>query len=205
MYARLDAQVGLLDAPAAHNGLQKRTGMKIDRIQHVAYRCRDVRKTVLWYEKHLNMQFLLAISEDEVPSTKAPDPYMHVFLDAGMGNVLAFFDLPTQPEMSRNPNTPNWVQHIAFRVQDRATLLQFKDHLQKNGVEVLGITDPWSIPLDLFRRSERPSARAGLPGSQGGRNQRASRPRQVADAGRKVADETRPEACCFFLHRRELL
>ena len=31
-----------------------------------------------------------------MPSTKAPDPYMHVFLDAGGGNVLAFFELPTQ-------------------------------------------------------------------------------------------------------------
>ena len=43
------------------------------------------------------MGFVLAIAEDEVPSTKEPDPYMHVFLDAGMGNVLAFFELPNSP------------------------------------------------------------------------------------------------------------
>lgn len=45
------------------------------------------------------MTDLLAITEDQVPSTKAPDPYMHGFLDAGSGNVLAFFELPTPPPM----------------------------------------------------------------------------------------------------------
>jgi catechol-2,3-dioxygenase len=33
------------------------------------------------------------------------------------------------------------VQHIAFKVKDRATLIEFKDHLEANGVEVLGVTD----------------------------------------------------------------
>ncbi|MBZ4211428.1 MAG: VOC family protein [Rhodoferax sp.] len=78
--------------------------MKIDRIHHVAYRCKDAKETVLWYQKMLKMEFVLAIAEDLVPSTKAPDPYMHIFLDAGDGNVLAFFELPTQPPMGRDPN-----------------------------------------------------------------------------------------------------
>lgn len=115
--------------------------MKIDRIHHVAYRCRDARETVLWYKKMLNMDFVLAMSENQVPSTGAVDPYMHLFLDAGMGNVLAFFELPSRPEMGRDPNTPDWVQHIAFKVKDRAELFAFKRHLEQNGVEVLGVTD----------------------------------------------------------------
>jgi catechol 2,3-dioxygenase-like lactoylglutathione lyase family enzyme len=115
--------------------------MKLNGVHHVAYRCRDARETVEWYQKHLGMDFILAIAEDEVPSTKEPDPYMHVFLDAGGGNVLAFFELPSKPAMDRDPNTPAWVQHIAFRVKDRATLLAFKEHLEGNGVEVLGVTD----------------------------------------------------------------
>jgi catechol 2,3-dioxygenase-like lactoylglutathione lyase family enzyme len=57
--------------------------MQIARIHHVAYRCRDAKETVAWYRDHLSMAFVLAIAEDHVPSTKAPDPYMHVFLDAG--------------------------------------------------------------------------------------------------------------------------
>lgn len=115
--------------------------LAIDRIHHVAYRCRDAKQTVEWYGRMLNMPFVLAIAEDQVPSTKAPDPYMHVFLDAGGGNILAFFELPTQPEMGRDPNTPEWVQHIAFKVKDRQTLLAFRAHLEEQGVPVLGVTD----------------------------------------------------------------
>jgi catechol 2,3-dioxygenase-like lactoylglutathione lyase family enzyme len=115
--------------------------MKIEQIHHVAYRCRDAKETVEWYGKMLNMDFVLAIAEDQVPSTHEPDPYMHLFLDAGSGNILAFFELPTKPEMGRDPNTPKWVQHLAFRVKDRDALLEFKEHLEKNGVEVLGVTD----------------------------------------------------------------
>lgn len=115
--------------------------MKIDQIHHVAYRCKDAKETVEWYVNNLKMDFVLAIAEDHVPSTKAPDPYMHVFLDAGNDNVLAFFELPTQPEMGRDPNTPAWVQHIAFKVKDRDTLLEYRKHLEDNGIEVLGVTD----------------------------------------------------------------
>lgn len=115
--------------------------MRIDRIHHVAYRCKDARETVEWYRENLGMDFVLAIAEDEVPSTGEPDPYMHVFLDAGSGNVLAFFELPTKPAMGKDPNTPAWVQHIAFKVKDRKTLLAYRERLEANGVKVLGVTD----------------------------------------------------------------
>jgi len=112
--------------------------MKLDRIHHVAYRCNDAKETVDFYQRVLNMDFMLAFAEDQVPSTKEPDPYMHIFLDAGMGNVLAFFELPTQPEMDRDHNTPQWVQHIAFEVSDYDELLSSKTHIENAGVDVLG-------------------------------------------------------------------
>ena len=115
--------------------------MKISRIHHAAYRCKDAKETVDWYAKNLNMDFVLAIAEDLVPSTKAPDPYMHIFLDAGGGNVLAFFELPNSPEMGRDENTPAWVQHMAFEVDSMETLLAAKAKLEANGVEVLGPTN----------------------------------------------------------------
>jgi catechol 2,3-dioxygenase-like lactoylglutathione lyase family enzyme len=115
--------------------------MKIERIHHVAYRCRDAKETVLWYQQMLNMDFVLAIAENQVPSTKEPDPYMHIFINAGSGNILAFFELPTKPSMGRDLNTPEWVQHIAFHVKDRDELLEYREHLEANGVEVLGVTD----------------------------------------------------------------
>ena len=115
--------------------------MSIQRIHHVAYRCRDAKQTVEWYGKHLGMGFVLAIAEDQVPSTKAPDPYMHVFLDAGAGNILAFFEIPNSPPMGRDANTPEWVQHIAFKVGSMDELLATKAKLQAAGIEVLGPTD----------------------------------------------------------------
>ncbi|TCM69076.1 catechol 2,3-dioxygenase-like lactoylglutathione lyase family enzyme [Acinetobacter calcoaceticus] len=113
----------------------------IKKIHHVAYRCKDAKETVAWYKKMLNMDFILAFAEDHVPSTKAFDPYMHLFLDAGQGNVLAFFELPTQPDMGRDENTPQWVQHIAFEVEDRDALLAAKQHLEAHDVKVLGVTN----------------------------------------------------------------
>lgn len=115
--------------------------MLIQKVHHVAYRCIDAKQTVQWYETHLGMRFILAIAEDQVPSTQAPDPYMHVFLDAGGGNVLAFFELPTQPPMDRDRNTPTWVQHLALQVDSLQTLLDVKSRLESAGIEVLGPTD----------------------------------------------------------------
>lgn len=115
--------------------------MKIDRIHHVAYRCHDAKATVEWYQKHLNMDFMLAFAENYVPSTHAPDPYMHIFLDAGQGNVLAFFELPNSPTMGRDEQTPAWVQHIAFKVESEQDLLDAKARLQAADIEVIGPTD----------------------------------------------------------------
>ena len=112
--------------------------VNIKRIHHVAYRCKDAKETVEFYQRVMGMDFKLAIAENEVPSTKAPDPYMHVFLDAGMGNVLAFFELPNSPEMGRDGNTPEWVQHIAFEVEDMGALLASKAHIEAEGLDVLG-------------------------------------------------------------------
>lgn len=115
--------------------------MKINRIHHVAYRCRNAKETVAFYQDLLDMEFLLAIAEDKVPSTQAPDPYMHVFLDAGQGNVLAFFEIPNSPDMGRDENTPLWVQHIAFEVESIEVLIAAKSRLEAAGIDVLGPTD----------------------------------------------------------------
>lgn len=112
--------------------------MKIQRIHHVAYRCHNAKETVAFYQRVLNMDFQLAIAENEVPSTKAPDPYIHVFLDAGQGNVLAFFELPNSPPMDKDRNTPDWVQHIAFEVDNIEALLEAKANIEAEGLSVIG-------------------------------------------------------------------
>ncbi len=115
--------------------------MSLSGVHHVAYRCRDAKRTVAFYRKYLGMNFKLAIAEDKVPSTGEDDPYMHVFLDAGGGNVLAFFELPNSPAMDRDRNTPEWVQHIAFKVDEADELLATQARLESAGIDVTGPVD----------------------------------------------------------------
>lgn len=115
--------------------------MNLNGFHHVAYRCKDAKETVEFYRTYLGMEFQLAFAEDRVPSTGEPDPYMHVFLDAGNGNVLAFFELPNSEEMGRDENTPAWVQHIAFKIDSLDKLLKSKHMLEAAGIDVLGPVD----------------------------------------------------------------
>ena len=114
--------------------------VELQGIHHAAYRCKDAAETVAWYQRVLGMTYTTAFAEDHVPSTGEYDPYMHVFLDAGNGNVLAFFELPNQPGMGRDENTPQWVQHMALRVPSVEALLAAKAHIEAQGVDVLGPT-----------------------------------------------------------------
>ncbi|MBA6413041.1 VOC family protein [Parahaliea sp. F7430] len=125
--------------------------MQLKRIHHVAYRCHDAKETVAFYQRVLNMDFVLAIAEDRVPSTGAADPYMHVFMDAGMGNVLAFFELPNSAPMGFDSNTPDWVQHIAFEVADMNALNAAKESLLAQGLEVIGPTNHGIFHSIYFR------------------------------------------------------
>jgi len=115
--------------------------MTVEKFHHVAYRCKDTKETVEFYKRVLDMELLGAIAEEQVPSTKEPDPYMHIFLDAGGGNILAFFELPNSPEMGRDENTPEWTQHIAFQVKDVGVLEAAKKRIEADGHEVIGITN----------------------------------------------------------------
>ena len=143
--------------------------MNIKKIHHVAYRCIDAKETVAFYSDVLNMDLMLAIAEDHVPSTKAPDPYIHVFLDAGQSNVLAFFEIPNSPPMGRDENTPAWVQHIAFDIGSMEELVAAKTHIESMGLDVIGPTDhylfksiyffdPNGHRLELCANVERPGA-----------------------------------------------
>jgi catechol 2,3-dioxygenase-like lactoylglutathione lyase family enzyme len=110
-------------------------------IHHVAYRCKDAKQTVDFYRDVFDMDYTTAFAADYVPSTGEYDPYMHIFLDAGNGNVLAFFELPNQKDMGRDENTPKWVQHIAFKVPSLDALLSAKAKVEARGLEVIGPTD----------------------------------------------------------------
>jgi catechol-2,3-dioxygenase len=43
--------------------------------------------------------------------------------------------------MGRDANTPEWVQHLAFKLDDEAALIAARERLVALGVDVLGPTD----------------------------------------------------------------
>lgn len=50
--------------------------MNVNHDHELAYRCRNAKETVDFYGRVLNMEFILAFAEDQVPSTTEADPYM---------------------------------------------------------------------------------------------------------------------------------
>ena len=110
-------------------------------LHHVAYRCLNAAETVAFYTGLLGMKFAHAIAQDRVPSTQAYSPHIHIFFEMDDGSYLAFFELAQAAPPQKDPNTPDWVQHLALQVADEATLLAGKQKLQQHGIEVVGPTD----------------------------------------------------------------
>jgi catechol 2,3-dioxygenase-like lactoylglutathione lyase family enzyme len=115
--------------------------MDIKQLHHVAYRCKDAKKTADFYTKVLDLEYAMAVSEDKVPSTGEESPYMHIFFRMDDGSYVAFFELPESPEMGRDEKTPAWVQHLALRVPDEETMMRYKKRIESHGIEVLGPVD----------------------------------------------------------------
>ena len=113
----------------------------LKKLHHVAYRCSDARQTVEFYTKLLGLKFSHALSNDRVPSTKLWSPHLHIFFEMEDGSCIAFFELPCSPPSAKDPNTPDWVQHLALEVADEATLLASKKRLEDAGVKVVGVTN----------------------------------------------------------------
>jgi len=109
-------------------------------LHHAAFRCRDAKETVDFYTQALGLKFIHAMGEDHVPSTGAYSPHIHIFFQMEDGSCIAFFELPNDPgtPSGRDPQTPDWVQHFAFRVKDVQTQLAAKAHLESLGIDVLG-------------------------------------------------------------------
>ncbi len=115
--------------------------MTVQGLHHVAYRCKDAAETTNFYTRYLDLDFSIAIAENEVPSTGEFSPHIHIFFTMGDGSSVAFFELPESPDMKLDPNTPDWVQHLALRVDDMEILGRYKERLEADGHEVIGPID----------------------------------------------------------------
>ena len=113
----------------------------LKKLHHVAYRCADARETVDFYTGMLGLKFSHALSNDRVPSTQAWSPHLHIFFEMEDGSCVAFFEVPCSLPAAKDPNTPDWVQHLALEVDSEATLLAAKARLEAAGHKVVGVTD----------------------------------------------------------------
>ena len=113
----------------------------LKKLHHVAYRCKDSQETVDFYTNMLGLKYAKALSGAKVPSTGEPCHHLHTFFEMEDGSYIAFFELPDSPEMKPDENTPPWVQHLALEVEDEATCMKAKKHLEDNGIEVIGPID----------------------------------------------------------------
>ena len=115
--------------------------MAVTKLHHAAYRCNDAQETADFYTKFLGLEYYAAVSEEDVPSTGEKCPYMHIFFAMKDGSCVAFFEVPTSPPMQKDPNTPEWVQHLALNVESREELLERKKLLVDGGIDVIGPTN----------------------------------------------------------------
>ena len=122
----------------------------IQQLHHYAYRARDAEETRHFYEDLLGLPLYHIIQSDFVPSTGEYCPYTHFFFRLKDGSFIAFFDLGDDEASLPSPNTPLWVNHIAFRVDSVDDLVAMKARLEAGGVEVLGITDHHIIKSIYF-------------------------------------------------------
>jgi glyoxylase I family protein len=113
----------------------------IQQLHHYAYRAKDAEETRHFYEDILGLPMYHIIQSDYVPSTGEYCPYTHFFFRLQDGSFIAFFDLGNDEAALPSPNTPAWVNHVAFRVNTIAELEAMKTRLLAHGVEVLGVTD----------------------------------------------------------------
>jgi catechol 2,3-dioxygenase-like lactoylglutathione lyase family enzyme len=109
-------------------------------LHHSAYRCRDAEETRHFYEDILGLPLVHVVTAEHVSTGKSA-PFAHVFFELADGSCIAFFDLGDNIAAEPSPNTPAWVNHIAFKVPSTEALRAMKVRLESHGIEVVGITD----------------------------------------------------------------
>jgi len=115
--------------------------MLLKQLHHVAYRCVNTRETVNFYRDILGLKYAAATQQDMVPSTGERCPFIHVFMAMEDGSCVAFFEVPECDPMGVDPNTPDWVQHLALRADKIEDLHEIKGRLEERGLDFVGPID----------------------------------------------------------------
>lgn len=110
-------------------------------IQHLAFRCRDAQETCDFYEGILGMKLAAALAFDKLPGTEHDYPYMHLFFELGDGNLLAFFDVPSDATEEHFKDKWGMDQHVAMEVASMEEMQAISDRLTEKGINHFGPID----------------------------------------------------------------
>ncbi len=123
--------------------------MTVQRLNHVAYRCRDASETAEFYAGVLGLPLAHTIVQDTVPSTGQYAPHAHVFFELGDGSWVAFFDVIDEEHVTQE-TSPDWAQHLALEVDSVEILAEKQARLEAHGISVLGPVDHGFIQSIYF-------------------------------------------------------
>jgi len=115
--------------------------MIVRKLHHVAYRCKDAKETVRFYTEVLGLKYSHAVRNDFVPSTGEFYPHLHIFFEMDDGSSIAFFETPTEAPMGFDPNTPQWVQHLALEIDSKEVQQAFLERFDEMGIDYIGPVD----------------------------------------------------------------
>ena len=121
--------------------------IKIKKLHHSAYRCKDTHKTKEFYVNFLGLKFTKAFII-ETTKTNRKTIVLHSFFSLKDSSAIAFFEDPSSP--FRFKKQRDFDLHIAFEVNLKDLKSYYKKGI-KFGIETRGIIDHGFIKSIYFR------------------------------------------------------
>jgi len=124
--------------------------MKLQRLHHFAWKCKDIDETIEFYTNTLGLPHIHTIEKDHVPSTGVYAPYKHIFFQMPDRSYIAFFDLGDGKGVTTDCD--DWVVHFAFNVDLIEDVDMWHTLLTDKGIDVIGPInhDDWIYSIYFF-------------------------------------------------------
>ena len=126
-----------LDELKKHYGQERPKGVRFEGVNHVAFVCSDMARTIWFWCEILGMRLLKTIA--------LPDGGQHFFIEGGRGSSVAYFYFPDAPPPMKGVSSVNLeemlktgkfstahgsVNHVAFNVP-REKLHEYRDRVKQ--------------------------------------------------------------------------
>jgi catechol 2,3-dioxygenase-like lactoylglutathione lyase family enzyme len=138
-------------------------------MHHLALRCRDAEQTRWFYEEVLGLKLAAALTLQKSPGTEQERPFLHLFLELGDGNYIAFFDEPGCARPEHFALKDSFDIHIAFETDSAESMLAWQEKIAAAGdfifgpidhdfVESIYFFDPNGYALEITHKADRHDA-----------------------------------------------